>query len=347
MKTILSILLLIIVNSVNAQQSIVTIDSLRKHFKKDLPFEVYDYYYNRSPRTPPFDYKSFYYDKEMEDNLMKWLNPSVWINYNAFLDKINLLEKFEYDSDAKNSWVKAYIINELKLNYDSIHSDTLLLNKYFIESIKSYEEKSRDRLMKANPFILPPKDVLYLHSKIAYPESYFKIKDWWYKNNKPTLEGTCKFNSLFYYLLTINDPEAQQILNSLINNAVKRKDDKMLNHCFIRNIADLGNAYSLKKLTEILSIKKKVAGLASQDGTSYIPLDEFTFEEIKQIFYIHNLNISYFSHDVEINRKNKSKIIEVAERLIKKLEAEEQYWMKNIPYDYAPDVQSGDGNQTK
>ena len=333
--------LLLIVSSVQAQRFVITIDSLRDHFRRDSPIEVYDYYENKREFIfPEFDYKALYYDQEMKNYLMTWLDPVVWVDYMVFSYKKKIVQMFEYRLESKESFIRYYVENNLKLKYDSIRQDTSIVKIYFHQALEKKSQEEKELLLKGKEKILPPWTVLSLHSRIAYPESYKKIKELWYQQNKSmVVDKFERFSDLFKALLIMNDPEVQVKINQLVKEMLhtsKNGENKCLS--ILSSLGQVENAYAIKKLIEILPIQEEIAGLASMEGISYVPMDDFTYDKLKMIFRHYNLETSYFSYDVKQNRKNKTKIVEVAKQLIKELEEKERYWMENMPFDYVPQI---------
>jgi hypothetical protein len=226
--------------------------------------------------------------------------------------------------------------NHLKINYDTISSDTLLINLYFNQAIKKWEDEQKKELLTSEKELLPPWGILYIHSKTAYPESYEKLKELWEKHNKLIkCTNFGRFCDLFIASLMMNDAETQIDMNAIINKFVETNGEagsEDENRELVSCLGNIENAYSLKKLIEILPIQKKIAGLSGTDGTSYEPLDYFTYNEIKKIFMKNYIDVSFFSYNINKTRKNKNKIINAAQLLIKKLEQKEKYWMDNMPF---------------
>ena len=332
------VLLLLATGSVYAESPKITNDSLRFHFQREEPYLVYAYFERANTRL--LNHKALYYDQELKEYLMTWFDTDVWIKYKVFSAKRGLLEKFDYDPRQKKYFITSYLREELKLDYDSICSNTALINLYFAQSLEKWEAKEREKVLKDSANLIPPWKVLNLHAEIAYPEAYKKIKDLWYKHNKTTNIG----NGIFTGLLAMNDPEAQAIMDKIVEEFVSSNgeiDNHELNSAFL----PIGNAYAIKKLIEILPVHKLLPGLSGTDGTSYVPYDFFTHSELRQICIFKNTSINITSaYNVEENRKNKDKIIEAAQEIIKKWEEEERYWMENIPFDYVPQVEIIENN---
>jgi hypothetical protein len=335
MKTIrlITLLFAIAINYAQAQSVVVTNDSLKIHFQKEESFKVYDYL---ASGEWDIDYKILYYDKEMKNYLMTWFDITVWIDYEIFIYKRNLLQQFTYFPDDKENFIKSYVENNLEINYSTISNDTLLINLYFNHAIKKWENEQKEDLLKREKELLPPWGILYIHSKIAYPESYERLKELWNKHNKLIkCTNFGRFCDLFISLLMLNDAEAQTDMDKIINKFVETKGEIESEDENIEIVSCLGNienAYSLKKLIEILPLQKNVAGLSGTDGTSYVPLDYFIYNEIKKIFMKNGIDVSFFSHNINQTRKNKNKIINTAQELIKKIEEKEKYWMDNMPF---------------
>jgi hypothetical protein len=284
----------------------------------------------------------------MKSYLMKWFDMDEYIDYEVDKYKKNLYERFDYRSGNKDSFVKHYIQSDLKLNYDSICSDTSLVKLYLDQAISKRADEEKNDLLKRKKYLLPPHDALYLHASIAYPESYKIIKNWWYQYNKTIANQFSKFNDLFTCLLIMNDTEAQSEFDKIIKKYVKANGEiypEYYDRTLLSCLRMVRNAYSVKKLLEILPVTKKIENIA---GEPFIPLDYETYYLLKEILRYHKVEVKAFSiSPISLNmtddeyikflRKNKKDIVNAANQLIKKMEEEEKYWMENIPFDYVPE----------
>jgi hypothetical protein len=334
-KMILILHFLAIVCSIHAQRIIVTNDSLRAHFQKEKPYEVYDYYIKRF--EDKLDYKSLYYDLELKNYLMKWLDIDEYIDYKVDKSKKDLYQRLEYRPESKIAYVKDYIIRELKLNYDSIASDTSLIKFYLDQGVSEYGNDYKKDLLKKKEDILPPGEVLWFHAKIAYPESYKLIKEWWYDQNKQLFIDDYDITNLVISLIMMNDPEVQARYDEIIKRLFKSDWHPFLGTGIIETLRYVSNAYAVKKIIELLPIKKEIVVMS--DGSTD-PFDYLTFKLLRQFMIQNRIEDNPFQsiNTIEEMRANTDKIIEAAGRLIKKMEEEEKYWMENIPFDYVPAI---------
>ncbi|GAB6013345.1 hypothetical protein [Viscerimonas tarda] len=332
---LITVLFTVAINDIIAQRVIITNDSLLVHFQQEEPIEVYDYYQRRFDDA--LDYKSLYYDQEMKDYLLKWLDKGVGID-----NKINDFKRYlqDFSEEQNNALTKDYIIRVCKLNYDSICPNPVLLNFYYNEAILRDIENYKDDLLRNQEKILPPEDALYLHARIVYPESYKIIKNIWYRHNKPVT-----FNDvIFSCLLMMNDTETQSIFDKIITDVVKSGGETANYSAYSLFIFlnRANNAYYIKKLVELLDVHKSYQYIS---GGAPKPLDDLIYGTLKDLFRYHKIEttayaISYKTPEdyIQQMRKRKPLVIEAAERLIKQLKAEEQYWMVNMPFDYIPTV---------
>ena len=118
------IVLFVIISNIQAQRLDITIDSLRFRFQNEKPYDVYDYYRKGTSEFSKDNYKSLYYDTEMKNYLLKWLNQDQIIDYERDRHKKYLNG---FDEESKTSFIESYISRVFKLNPDSIKADTNLL----------------------------------------------------------------------------------------------------------------------------------------------------------------------------------------------------------------------------
>ena len=331
--------------NVNAQRIIVNNDSLRIHFRNEPPHKVLEYYSKNWIHV--IDYKALYYDEELKNYLMQWLDKEVIVDFSINNLRKQMSERFNYDKNTKKQFLMEYLYSELRIDYDSICTDTVKLNFYLEEAINSllkYNKKAMfEQKLGINLFI--PDAVLVLHSQIVYIEAYTKIKQWWYENNKETITENGRISKLFYHLLLMNDSEAHSIFDKIIKDIVDKKSDYDVYNVYIQLTEGRQNAYFIKKLLELLSVKIEFEYLAGYEATYYKPLDILIYNEFKQIFNAYNIGMDIFNFPYKTEkeytkeiRKRKNIIIERTQELIQKLEAEEQYWMENMPFDYVPQL---------
>lgn len=337
------ILFFIVANTcIHAQRYTITIDSLRTHFRTEKPYVVLDYYKKRTSWFSKDNYKPLYYDLEMKNFLLQWLDQNQIIDYET-----NVFRKYleGFSNDNKNSLVKDFIERDFRLNADSIRADSTLwkiytdsvislrVEKHKIDLLRRKEEEKRD--------ILPDWSAMYLLSKVAYPESYKIMKDWWCQYDKQVVRNTAHFDNLLILLLLMNDPEAQLEFDKIIKKYI-RTNGKIYEEDFgialINCFQIVNNAYGISKMLELLSIETLVPGLTGRDGTYYDPLNYRIYDLLNSVFIVHKIETKGLFDSLDTMRKNKNEIIQLANRLIEKLEKEEQYWMVNMPFDYVPDL---------
>jgi hypothetical protein len=282
------------------------------------------------------DFKELYYDQTLKDSLLRWLDEDVILKHEINRHKEYLLKNF--GGEKKKTFTQNYVSYDLKLNFDSIYSDSTLYQSYYNQAIMvglyRYQKTSLDKQNE----LLPPSIALVLHSLIAYPESYKKIKYWWYLKNKK--EGT-----LYSCLLRMNDPEASTIMDETINEAIKSKGKAIHDYGIVSDLKYVANSLAVKNLLKILPIKKEIVVIY---GESLDPLDLYTFYALLELLQrngiegnflpFNKLNFPDSTKEIKYLREHKSEIEKAANQLIEKLEADEQHWMVNMPFDYVPDV---------
>jgi hypothetical protein len=339
-RVIQFIILFIVASNIYSQRYTITIDSLRTHFRNEKPYDVYDYYKKRESWFSKENYKLLYYDQEMKEYLLRWLDQDQIIDYKA-----NVFRKYleGFNEDNKISMIKSYIKREFNLNPDSIKADDPLWKLYADSVINSYVKEEKviilERKEKEKKDILPDMDVIYFHSQVAYPEAYKIIKGWWYQYDKPVADNDAYFNSLFTCLLSMNDPEAQFEFDKAIKKYVQSDGKENYGISLTNCLDEVNNAYGIIKMLQLLPIQIDMPGL--EDGreiTTYVPFDYFTFRQIQTVLMAHDIKVAGLFDNIKTMRKNKEEIIRLANQLIEKLEADEQHWMVNMPFDYVPDV---------
>lgn len=319
--------------NINAQRYTITIDSLREHFLKEKPYDVYDYFQKRRAWFSKENYKHLYYDQEMKNGLLKWLDQDKVVDY-----EVEKHRKYYCNLRDENEdfFVMDYVKEKLKLNYDSIKNDTVLWKIYTDNAINFIAEKQKKMLInrkeKEKRDILPDRGVISFHTRVSYPESYVIIKDLWNQYDKPVIIGNYDFSPLFISIFSMNDPEAQSELDRVVKEYIQAKGNKNYSIALINCLERADNAYSLQKMIELLPIRAKVPGLSSREGTSYDPFDYRIYESIHNLFIFHSIDTTGLFDDINTMRKNKEKIIYSVNQLIQKKKQEEDYWMVNMPF---------------
>jgi hypothetical protein len=227
---------------------------------------------------------------------MRWLDADVWVKYEIFIYKRRLYQDF--NPQKKEFFVRAYVEDDLKLKYDSIRSDTVLVRFYFEQVVEKRVSEERKNLLKNKVNIQPPWAALHLLSKIAYPEAYNKIKGMWYQQNKLIFKREyTQFSDLFTALLIMNNHEAQLEFDKIIETFVKTKGEMYDHRAILSCLRSISNAYAVKKILKILPVKKKVVGLSGGNGTTYTTIDRLVFSCLREIFVRNNMDMSFFSYN--------------------------------------------------
>lgn len=90
--------------NVNAQRIIVNNDSLRIHFRNEPPHKVLEYYSKNWIHV--IDYKALYYDEELKNYLMQWLDKEVIVDFSINNLRKQMSERFNYDKNTKKQFLK-------------------------------------------------------------------------------------------------------------------------------------------------------------------------------------------------------------------------------------------------
>jgi hypothetical protein len=316
---------------ISAQRVVITNDSLRVHFRKEKPYQVFEYY---DRNHFGLDCEKLYYDEELKFYLLKWLDIDEYIEYKVDKYRKERIELMK-DDDFSIVRVKDYIKNACKLNYDSICSIPELYAEYKEKTIEWLIEKEKERLLNEKDNIIPPDDVIYLHARISYPEAYLIIKQWEYKLRIPFIDKYGNINPYYEYLLKMNDPETQKQYDEIIKEFVKSNGYTQVPINIIETLDRIGywdNAYVVEKLIEIYQVKRK-----------YIPMEtERSFDtdvliRLLSLCEYNNIKTKYSIYSIDILDEKKLKkyskeILDTSNKLVEKLKEKEKYWMDNMPF---------------
>jgi hypothetical protein len=236
------ILFAVSTNIAYSQRIIITNDSLWNHFKKESANEVLAYFIKNFDLS--LDLKEAYYDKTLKDSLLRWLDEDVIIKQKINQHKEYLLENF--GGEKKKTFTQNYVSYDLKLNFDSIYSDSTLYQSYYNQAIlASLDRYQKTSLDKQNE-LLPPYQVLDLHSLIVYPEAYKKIKYWWYLNNKE------EKSLLYQCMLKMNDPEAKLFCDKRLKEFMQ-SEDQAYPYRLAVPLGQISTANAVKKTDRIIA----------------------------------------------------------------------------------------------
>jgi hypothetical protein len=322
---ILTINIIIFNNIILAQSITINNDSLRVHFRKEKPYNVFDYY---DRNHFGLDCEKLYYDEELKFYLLKWLDIDEYIEYKLEKYRNERIELMK-DDDFSIVRVKDYIKNECKLNYDSICSVPELYREYKEKTIEWLVEKEKERLKKDKDNMIVPYSVIFLHSWICYPEAYLIIKKW--ANNRPFIDKYGNINSYYAYLLKMNDPEIQKQFDDIIKKFVETNGYSYEPLDIIKLLEGLSlrdNAYSVEKYIELLPVNRRFSLVTAEE---HFVFDLYILDTLLFLFEYYGIEMK-ISIDKNDLRKYSEEIIDAANKLVEKLKEKEKYWMENMPF---------------
>lgn len=336
-KIITLLILLLYTTQIVAQTkyttSIKTVQELRDRLQKapyvygiptSISFENKDWRKN---------FKEITYDKKIKQKLLTIFDQKKYFEYYIAkrVEEFKDLMKNETFSDDE---LKSYLNGQNRnKQYDSIKQNIILYEKYkdsiVMDRIKLYkkDQKSEDYYPDGGDI----KMVSYAH----YPEAYLVTKKWWIRAGKNTNYGDMLFESLLEY----NDPEAQNLLTKKIDEFVK-SNGKSERPVAIHSLLSTRNSYSLNQLFRLLVVTIDNPGFPGENATP------FNCDMINSIISILEYDGGYKFTDLPSEKKDEKKrsvncenqfenlllAKEFAKDYSLKLDKEQEYWMKNMPF---------------
>jgi hypothetical protein len=135
----------------------------------------------------------------------------------------------------------------------------------------------------------------------------------------------------------MNDPEAKAIYDKRLKEFIQSKSQTYPYYLTMPNLETVANSFAVKKLIELLTVTRYIEVIS---GDSPIPHDEIVLFSLIILCKRHDIKLPQIeNYEEDITKyilSHKKDIVNAAERLIKKLEQEEKYWMENMPFDYVP-----------
>lgn len=302
----------------------ISTDSLLRMFRKESPFKVLGEFSSQYFS----DYKGAYFNAELKSYLLKWLSKEDYRQYEIERN----IQRFSNDTDYIKLVIKRKLIKQNKEAWlDSIINTPTLYKKFrdsaVIEQLEFYK---KDTKLEAS---YPPDNAISFHSQIAYPESYLVIKQYWTELGKPVwTDNRSYFHNYFSALLQMRDPEAVQLGNEEIARFLRSKGKSEDPVYFLSLITHNPNPYGIAKLLELLPVDVRFETLS--DGT----MEQFNCLLIKSLIeqlYFNNLPLDpplKRTSPCEVQLKNVKAFKEAGQKLIKKYQEDEKYWMDNMPY---------------
>jgi hypothetical protein len=321
----LLLLLLIASNQVHSQKSIKALsaeDVLKMFETADSPFSVADKIYNKV-----LDEKGIYNNSKLKPYLMKLLNKEAqyFYSFNKRIQEYKTQEKFKkaIKNDIFYFLRKRKRENELDsiLNHEALYKVYLdsVLHKMILR-----EEKNREEGIKKT---YPSESSIVLHTRIAYPESYQIIKQY---SKEQSLPGKMTY---FMNLLHMGDPEAKARFDRIVKKFVVT-NGKSYNPIEMFSLLEgIQNSYAIKKMIEVLDVTFPFSWFP--DDSPNRPYNCEVMKILIESIFSEPIKID---SSIEENRpcntqlKNRKKILEAAQELIKKYDERDEYWVKNLKY---------------
>lgn len=318
-KTMIAFYITIFIGHITYAQyveKVVSNDSLFKMFQTMKPFEVF-----YKVEFKWFDFKACYNDTLLKPYLMKWLDRDEYFQYTIEVEKQNLSNRPDWIKDKigyqLNKQGKIKILDSILMNpqlYALYHDSVMTI------STKEYIEQNKGK-------ISVPSQAIVLHSFFAYPESYTIIKQWWEESGRQTERGR-----LFFALVRMGDPDARKLFDEKIKYFVKSNGESSDLPEIYGELIQY-NSYCRMKMLEVLNVDVNYIRLSEGDsGTPFnCEVIRFLIAELlkKDIKLSPSLQQSKTCKE---QRRHLFEIKSATKKLMKKYEAEEYYWMKNMPF---------------
>jgi hypothetical protein len=315
---IIFLIFIYINNSASAQYSKnIGADSLLTMFESKEPFEVLD----KITSIYSLNYKELYYNEKLKPHLLKWLDKEEYRKHRL------LQVRKIYSSDSL--WMRNKILQSIRggnreSKADSIMNTPYLYNAFrdsVMTTLMNLVEKEYDETDK-----YPPDLAVRIHSRIAYPESYRIIYQWWKEKGGE--------NKYFLPLVRMGDPEARKIYNQKISRVSKNKgkgEDLVILDDELQT--EITPSFSVEKRLQLLNVNEKFIAISDdEEGQPYnclllkMMVDEIFYRSIA-------IDKSVKRNDTcVIHLKHLAEIKAAASKLIEKYKAEEHYWVQNMPF---------------
>lgn len=320
MKRILVFFLLLVgINPLLAQTKIdtLTVEELQELFESHKPLDVLDMVTKDSKRL---DYKEYYGNEYLKPRLMKWLDRELYLQ--QALDRIQ--KNYEEDS--------MYLANKIKARAKqkgmSIESFNPSMYKSYEDSVVNELMEMQESRMRKEGIPFPNPSAIEFHAKLAYPESYSKIKDFWEE------DGAREDSPFYLPLVYVGDPKARKTFDNYIQNVVEKNGENIpLNGLLGLLEGELRGSYGVQKSLELLDVDQGIILFSGDDETT-----PFNCQVLKllvsDIFYNKipvDKTVKY--RDLcEEHLKHLPEIKAAAQSLIEYYKEQEYYWMSNMPF---------------
>jgi len=319
-------LTLLFANGARAQKysEEISTDSLLRMFRRDSPFKVL-----REFRSENFsDYKGAYNNEELKSYLLKWLSKEEYRTYQINQD----IKELTNNTDFIKRLIRFKLVDQNHEAWsDSIIQTPALYEKYRDSVL--IEESNRYKKSTKLETSYPPEKAIWFHSQVAYPESYVIIRQWWIEMGKPVLvKNFTSFDNYFLALVKMRDPEAIQLANREVKKFLQSKGQSADPMDFVRFIGQNKNPYGVEKILELLPVAVKFLTISDE------PMEQFNCIAIGMLSERLYLNAIPINAPVKRNStceeqlKHVAAFKEAAQKLIKKYQEDEKYWMDNMPY---------------
>lgn len=276
-----------------------------------------------------YDYEAYYHSPKLKPHLLKWLDRNLYAEFQIK----QLKESFFPDSKEDSAYITYKIKGRLEKKGSSTPIETILnsteLYSLYTDSIldKIVKQKVNEFERRGKPF--PPMKVIYFHMRLAYPESYELIREFWEETGKGT-----ESNRFFIPLVYMGDPEAREIYDRLINEIVETNGK----HPYFKNVFGqlrytlMDSSYATEKLLQLLKVEIEVSLLS--DGSTIQFNCKVANVFIRYILYYH-IPMDFSTNTItpcEEDLKHLEEIKEAVQVLKERFKKENQYWMKNMPF---------------
>lgn len=278
-----------------------------------------------------FDYEAYYHSAKLKPYLLKWLDRDMKVQ----LRLKELRASYFPDSKEDSVYITYKIKGRLKKQNRENRLETILhtpeLYSSYTDSIlnKIIERKVNEFEKKGEPY--PDWRNISFHMRLAYPESYELIREFWEETGKGT-----ESNRFFIPLVYMGDPEAREIYDQYIEEVVKTngKNVPLIGVLGLLN-SELRGSYGTAKAIELLEVDQMIDLFGFGDPDDIIPYKCRVMGLLISDIFQHNIEVDsvvIYRDSCEKHFEHLEKIKEAAQRLIEYYKKKNHYWMKNMPF---------------
>lgn len=295
-------------------------DELLELFQTNNPFNVIKTF----QINQVIDNKAVYFDNEVKEYIMQLLDKQEYVKYILNKDSI----KFIQDTTALNRAIYSYLLESSKVEiYDSVLNTTEIYKSYIDTIIKLRTKIYSESINSEN--ISLPDEVIWLHAKIAYPESYRELHKMWESENF-TISS-----QFFIPLVKLRDPLAIKKYDQLIKQFIKSNGESYYFMDMYNNLKRINNSYSTRKLLKLIEFNMEFEWFS--EGEEIYSFNCMVVSLLQSVLWsleYSSANNYFKGKDCKEVLKDKKLFKEKTLEFIQIMENEEKYWKENIDYKF-------------